>query len=76
MASADLPLSIALITSEGSAAYHDFLSGLTESGFGFRVLFIHAAMQGRDAEREVVSALASLAGPGAYQSLDVSGRNL
>jgi exodeoxyribonuclease VII large subunit len=59
---AELPLSIALITSGGSAAYHDFLSGLAESGYGFRVLFLHAAMQGRDAEREVVSALASLAG--------------
>lgn len=53
----DLPLSIALITSEGSAAYHDFLSCLRESGYGFRVLFLHAAVQGRDAEREVVSAL-------------------
>jgi exodeoxyribonuclease VII large subunit len=58
----ELPLSIALITSEGSAAYHDFLSGLIESGYGFRVLFLHAAMQGREAEREVVSALASLKG--------------
>ncbi len=58
----DLPLSIALITSHGSAAYHDFLSGLRESGYGFRVLFVHASVQGRDAEREVVSALASLAG--------------
>jgi exodeoxyribonuclease VII large subunit len=53
----DLPLSIALITSEGSAAYHDFLSCLRESGYGFRVLLLHAAVQGRDAEREVVSAL-------------------
>lgn len=59
---ADLPLSIALITSHGSAAYHDFLSGLRESGYGFRVLFVHAAVQGREAERDVVSALASLAG--------------
>ena len=57
----DLPLSVALITSHGSAAYHDFLSGLAESGYGFRVLFLHAAMQGREAEREVVSALAVLA---------------
>lgn len=59
---ADLPLTIALVTSHGSAAYHDFLSGLTESGYGFRVIFVHAAMQGREAEREVVSALSSLAG--------------
>lgn len=59
---ADLPLTIALVTSHGSAAYHDFLSGLTESGYGFRVIFVHAAMQGKEAEREIVSALSSLAG--------------
>jgi len=58
---ADLPLTLALITSHGSAAYHDFLSGLVESGYGFRVILVHAAMQGRDAEREIVSALAALA---------------
>ena len=57
----DLPLTLALITSHGSAAYHDFLSGLVESGYGFRVLLVHAAVQGRDAEREIVSALAALA---------------
>jgi len=57
----ELPLALALITSEGSAAYHDFLSGLRESGYGFRVLFVHAAVQGRDSEREVVSALRALA---------------
>ena len=59
---ADLPLTLALITSHSSAAYHDFLSGLTESGYGFKVIFLHAAMQGRDAEREVISALQSLRG--------------
>jgi exodeoxyribonuclease VII large subunit len=58
----DLPLDIALITSHGSAAYHDFLSGLQESGYGFRVIFVHASVQGKEAEREVVSALRSLAG--------------
>lgn len=58
----DLPLDIALITSHGSAAYHDFLSGLRESGYGFRVLFVHASVQGKEAEREVVSALSSLRG--------------
>jgi exodeoxyribonuclease VII large subunit len=58
----DLPLDIALITSYDSAAYHDFLSGLRESGYGFRVIFVHASVQGKEAEREVVSALASLAG--------------
>ena len=58
----ELPLTVALVTSHGSAAYHDFLTTLGESGYGFRVLFVHAAVQGRDAERELVSALASLAG--------------
>jgi len=60
----ELPLRLALITSAGSAAYHDFLSCLRESGYGFQVLFVHAAVQGREAEREVVSALAALAGLG------------
>jgi exodeoxyribonuclease VII large subunit len=57
----ELPLRLALITSEGSAAYHDFLSTLKESGFGFQVFFIHASVQGREAEREVASALAAIA---------------
>jgi exodeoxyribonuclease VII large subunit len=57
----ELPLRLGLVTSHGSAAYHDFLSGLGESGYGFQVVLIHAAVQGREAEREVVSALAALA---------------
>ena len=57
---AELPLSIGLVTSEGSAAYHDFLATLRESGYGFRVVFAHAAVQGRDAERQVVAALGLL----------------
>jgi exodeoxyribonuclease VII large subunit len=56
----DLPLTLGLVTSHGSAAYHDFLSGLAESGYGFKVYFVHAAVQGREAEREVASALSLL----------------
>jgi exodeoxyribonuclease VII large subunit len=52
-----VPLNLALVTSEGSAAYHDFLATLRESGYGFRVLFLHAAVQGVSAEGEVASAL-------------------
>jgi exodeoxyribonuclease VII large subunit len=52
------PLAIALVTSHGSAAYHDFLATLGESGYGFRVLMVHASVQGQRAEREIVSALA------------------
>ena len=57
-----LPLSIGLVTSEGSAAYHDFLESLRESGYGFRVRFVHASVQGPMAERELLSALATLQG--------------
>lgn len=55
---AELPLTLALVTSEGSAAYHDLLATLRESGFGFQVTFVHAAVQGKEAERDVAAALA------------------
>ncbi len=53
----DLPLTVALVTSQGSAAYHDFVATLRESGYGFRVILIHAAVQGAAAETAVASAL-------------------
>ena len=55
-----VPLRIGLVTSEGSAAYHDFLASLAESGYGFRVFFVHASMQGAGAELEVAAALGLL----------------
>jgi exodeoxyribonuclease VII large subunit len=57
-----LPLRVVLVTSADSAAYHDFVSTLGESGYGFRVLLVHAAVQGRPAEGELASALAAVAG--------------
>ncbi len=56
-----LVLDLALVTSADSAAYHDFLSTLRESGYGFRVHFIHASVQGVAAERELVTALRAAA---------------
>lgn len=53
-----LALSIALVTSSGSAAYHDFLATLRESGYAFRVLAVHSAVQGAEAERSLPGALA------------------
>ncbi|MCG8460038.1 MAG: exodeoxyribonuclease VII large subunit [Holophagales bacterium] len=61
----ELPLSVGLISSEGSAAYHDFLTTLGESGYGFRVHFVHASVQGPNAERELSSALELLGEAGA-----------
>ncbi len=59
-----LPLRIGLVTSQESAAYHDFLSSLRHSGYGFQVLFSHASVQGASAAEEIVSALAGLASAG------------
>lgn len=59
----EVPLEVALVTSEGSAAYHDFLATLRESGYGFRVTLVHASVQGARAERELVSALRLAAAP-------------
>jgi len=53
-----LPLAIALVTSAGSAAYHDFLATLKESGYAFRVFAVHSAVQGAEAERSLPTALA------------------
>ncbi len=57
-----LPLRIVLVTSADSAAYQDFVSTLGESGYGFRVLLLHAAVQGQAAESEIASALGLAAG--------------
>ncbi len=47
------PLEIGLITSGGSAAYHDFLDTLQNSGLGFRLTLVHSAVQGAAAEDEI-----------------------
>ncbi|MEO8197432.1 MAG: exodeoxyribonuclease VII large subunit [Thermoanaerobaculia bacterium] len=57
-------LRVGLVTSAGSAAYHDFLATLAESGYGFRVLFVHSAVQGPEAEASLPSALGLAAGAG------------
>jgi exodeoxyribonuclease VII large subunit len=53
-----------LVTSQGSAAYHDFLATLRESGYGFRICFVHSAVQGPEAEASLPSALTLAAGAG------------
>jgi exodeoxyribonuclease VII large subunit len=56
-----VPLDIGLVTSEGSAAYHDFVEELKSSGYAFRLHFVDARMQGADTEKDVPRALALLA---------------
>lgn len=57
LALSPVPLRVGLITSFDSAAYHDFVSTLRHSDFGFVVRFVHSAVQGREAERELATAL-------------------
>ncbi len=60
----DLPLRVGLITSAGSAAERDFLSGLGASPFGFRVLRADCRMMGEAMVGQVVGALEGLAAVG------------
>jgi exodeoxyribonuclease VII large subunit len=56
-----VPLEIALITSRGSAAWHDVMDELNRSGLGFRVLAIDTRVQGEGAARLITGALAAAA---------------
>jgi exodeoxyribonuclease VII large subunit len=56
-----VPLEVGLITSHGSAAFHDFVHELELSRLGFRVRVVHTLVQGPGAERSVVRALHRLA---------------
>lgn len=52
-----LPLRVGLITSDQSAAYHDFVDQLTSSGYPFQVTLVDTRVQGIEAVPGVVSAL-------------------
>ncbi|OPX30027.1 MAG: exodeoxyribonuclease VII large subunit [Candidatus Omnitrophica bacterium 4484_171] len=52
-----LILKIGLITAHESAAYHDFISELESSGFGFKVLLRSCHMQGKNTESDIVGAI-------------------
>jgi exodeoxyribonuclease VII large subunit len=56
-----VPLRVGLVTSGGSAAYHDFVHELEVSGYAFRVAHCHARVQGAAAERRIAYALRRLA---------------
>ena len=55
-----VPLNIGLITSHGSAAYHDFVEELKTSGYAFVLRFLDARMQGVETEADVPRAIAVL----------------
>ncbi|HPF71812.1 MAG TPA: exodeoxyribonuclease VII large subunit, partial [Candidatus Krumholzibacteria bacterium] len=64
LALAELPLTVGLITSPGSAAEQDFLTGLVHSGWAFRVVAAPAKMQGERVQAEVIAGLHRLAQAG------------
>ncbi|MFH1999415.1 MAG: exodeoxyribonuclease VII large subunit [Planctomycetota bacterium] len=56
----EVPLRIGLITSDGSAAYNDFMKELEHSGFAFKVLLCDARMQGEEAPPTIRRAFVAL----------------
>ena len=52
-----LILRIGLITAQESAAYHDFISELKNSGFSFKVLLRDCHMQGKNTETDIAEAI-------------------
>jgi len=57
-----LPLRIGLITAYDSAAYHDFINELKNSGYSFKVRIQNCHMQGKLVEKDVVKALSAFNG--------------
>ena len=55
-----VPLRVGLVTSGGSAAYHDFLQELAASGYAFRVAHADVRVQGGAASRRIAYALRRL----------------
>lgn len=62
---ADLPLRVALVTSEGSAAHHDVAHELATSGFRFVVDVHDTRVQGADAVPGLVAAITAAGRTGA-----------
>lgn len=56
-----VPLRIGLVTSGGSAAYHDVMHELSASGYAFRVLHADVRVQGAGAWRRIAYTLRQLA---------------
>jgi exodeoxyribonuclease VII large subunit len=55
-----VPLRVGLVTSGGSAAYHDFVQELEVSGHAFRVAHVDVRVQGQGAFRRIVYGLRTL----------------
>jgi exodeoxyribonuclease VII large subunit len=54
-----VPLRVGVVTSIGSAAWHDFADEITRSGHGFHLVAVDARVQGDQAESMVASGIAT-----------------
>ncbi len=55
-----LPLKVGLITSDGSAAYNDFVQTLRGSGYAFQIYVADAIVQGDKTEASVIAAMSRI----------------
>ena len=60
----DLPLTIGVVTSVGTAAWHDFHHELESSGYGFRLKVCDTRVQGQGSAERVAAAIATVAESG------------
>ncbi len=51
-----LPLHVGLVTSDGSAAYNDFVDEISSSRYPFKISLAHSSVQGTDAEASLITA--------------------
>jgi exodeoxyribonuclease VII large subunit len=56
-----IPLRVGVVTSVGTAAWHDFHDELQRSGFGFQLTVVDTRVQGEFAERMIAAAITTLA---------------
>ena len=52
-----VPLRVGLVTSAGSAAFHDFADELTRTPYAFEIVLCDARVQGADAEATLIAAV-------------------
>lgn len=56
----EIPARVGLVTSDGSAAYHDFIKILNERWSGVEIIFADSQVQGVDAPAQLVQAIEKL----------------
>jgi exodeoxyribonuclease VII large subunit len=66
-----VPLRVGVVSSAGTAAWHDFHDELTRSGFGFHLVLADTRVQGPEAGRRVTRAIQALSVHAVQRGLDV-----